>query len=142
MPVDAFIQKEFTYDYAVKGKSQADLWRNSSYFFAESFGDSRTVFRVIDEKDGTMIGRGSAPWTLNAFAPICFTDYHIRFAVKNEKARLQFELIEGVPAGTPCTAYPWPDKGGYNQIVTSFRNTATRLDAALNGGATNKFKDF
>jgi len=143
MPADLNAQKEFTYDFLVKGKSQTELWRNAQYFFAENYGDSRAVFRVNDEKDGTIIGRGSAPWTLNAFAPTCYTDYHIRFAVKNEKARLQLELIEGVPPGSPCSAWPWPTTDGYEQIVSSLKGAAQRLDAALKGDApATKFKNF
>ncbi len=57
-------QKEFTSDFVVPGKSQNDLWKSARDYFAEIYGDSRSVFRVQDEKDGTLIGRGLAPWVI------------------------------------------------------------------------------
>jgi hypothetical protein len=142
---DRNAQKEFTYDFSIPGKSQAELWRNARDFFAGAYGDSRSVFRVMDEKDGTIIGKGIASYEVGlpgAYTQ-CLTEYHIRFASKNEKARLQYELIYGVPALSPCYGRPWPTEDGYFQIVAGFRVSADKMEAALKGGgAIDKLKDF
>jgi len=141
MPADRNMQKEFTYDFQLPGKTQGDLWRIARDHFAESYGDSRSVFRVVDEKDGTFIGRGLAPWPLAG--NVCTTEYHIRFAAKDGKARLQYELIDGVPALSPCTGWPWPSKDGYRQITDAFANNAKTLELVLQGkSAKSKLKDF
>jgi len=138
--VDRDVQREFTYDFRIPGKSQNDLWRNARDYFAETYGDSRSVFRVMDEKDGTLIGRGVATWTLTGLEA-CYINYHIRFASKNEKARLQFELIEG--ALMPCKGWSWPTQDGYAQIINSFNRTAKDLESSLKGdNLNNKLKDF
>lgn len=135
------VQREFTYDYAIQGKTQADLWKNARNYFAESYGDSRAVFRIMDEQDGTIIGKGLATWMLATNT--CYTEYHIRFAAKDDKARLQFELIEGVPPLTQCKGWPWPSESGYENIVTQFNATSKELKNALMGkGSSSKLKDF
>jgi hypothetical protein len=140
-PADKNAQKEFTYDFTVPGKSQSQLWHSARDYFAEAYGDSRSVFRIMDENDGTIIGKGLAPWSLAGNN--CQTEYHIRFAAKEGKSRLQFELIEGVPPLSPCGGYPWPSKDGYDQIVASFKKSAQSLEGALNGaGSSSKLKDF
>lgn len=134
--------REFTYDFSVKGKLQPELWRNARDFFAETYGDSRAVFRVMDEKDGTIIGRGTASWILVNSA-LCYTDYYVRFAAKDEKARLQFEIIEGVPALSTCVGWPLPSVSGYDSMVLSFQNASKGLESALKGNSsTGKLKDF
>jgi hypothetical protein len=144
-PADTDAQKEFTFDFSVPGKSQTDLWHNARDFFAEAYGDSRSVFRVMDEKDATIIGKGIALWNIGlpgAYSK-CQTEYHIRFAAKNDKARLQYEIIYGVPALSSCTGWPWPSKDGYAEIVAGFKNSAGKLETALKGAGTiNKLKDF
>lgn len=140
-PADRNAQKEFTYDFSLPGKSQTVLWRSARDYFAEEYGDSRSVFRVVDEKDGTLIGRGLAPWALAANR--CITEYQIRFAAKDGKARLQYELIEGVPALSQCPGWPWPSGNGYKQITDSFANSAKSLELALQGKSSkSKLKDF
>jgi len=138
---DPNAQKEFTYDFSLPGKSQADLWRSARNYFAEAYGDSRSVFRVLDEKDGTLIGRGATQWALATAH--CATEYHIRFAAKDDKARLQYEIIEGVPAFSQCSGWSWPSQSGYKLIVESFANNAKGLELALQGkGSKSKLKDF
>lgn len=140
-PVDQNAQKEFTYDFSLPGKSQADLWRSARDFFAETYGDSRAVFRVEDEKDGTLIGRGLAPWAL--MSTRCISEYQIRFAAKVGKARLQYELIEGAPALSQCQGWLLPSKSGYKEITDSFAKSAKSLELALQGkGSGSKLKDF
>lgn len=118
------------------------LWRNARDYFAGVYGDSRSVFRVMDENDGTLIGRGLAPWKIPGGSE-CSTEYHIRFAAKDNKARVQFELIEGVPPTSPCSGWPLPSQDGYDSIKRSFAMTAKEVEGALKGGGgKNKFKDF
>jgi Domain of unknown function (DUF4468) with TBP-like fold len=131
------VQKEFTYDFLLPGKSKNVLWQNARDYFAGAYGDSRVVFRVADEKDGTLIGRGLAPWML--IANNCTVEYHIRFAAKDGKARLQYELIEGVLGQGPCPGWPWPSEEGYKEITQSFSETAKNLEHELKG---DNFKDF
>ena len=128
-PVDPNAPKEFTYDFSVPGKSQADLWRSARDYFAGEYGGS--VFRVLDEKDGTRIGRGFAPWTMAASR--CLTEYQIKFASQDGKARLEYQLIAGVPARSQCSGWPRPSKRGYRQIIDSFTNSAKGLELALKG---------
>ena len=141
-PRDA--QREFTYDFVVAGKSKSEIWKSARDFFAETYGDSRAVFRVMDEQDGTIIGRGASGWSLfEASSSTCVTDYHVRFAAKDNKARLQFEIIEGVPPHSPCTGWPWPTQKGYDAITQSFAGTASSLNVVLLGQSPGgKLKDF
>ncbi len=131
------VQREFTYDFLLPGKSQNILWQNARDYFAGVYGDSRVVFRVADEKDGVLIGRGFAPWGL--VGNICTTEYHIRFVAKDGKARLQYELIEGLLGKGSCPGWPWPSEEGYKEITKSFTDSSKSLEYALKG---NSFKDF
>jgi len=139
-PAERDIQREFTFDFSIPGKKKNELWKSARDFFAESFSDSRSVTRVSDENDGTIIGRALAPW--NLAANVCYSEFHIRFAAKDERARLQFELIEAAVPVTGC-GYDWPTRNGYDQIVSLFNSTAVNLKSALSGkGSTDKLKDF
>jgi len=141
MYADKNAQKIFTFDYNIADKSQSVLWKSGRDYFAGIFGDSRAVFKVSDETEGTMIGQGLATWSLAS--NVCKTSYHIRFAAKDSKARLQLEIIEGVPLGSPCSGYPWPSANGYTEIVDSFNKMALELENALKGkAAESDFKNF
>src|SRR5262245_41955457 len=80
-PAPKDVQRDFTFDYSVAGRTQLELWRSARDFFAEQYGDSRAVFRVLDEQEGTAIGQALASWTLAGND--CKTAYHIRFASKD-----------------------------------------------------------
>lgn len=136
---------EFTYDYDVPVTDKVELWKRARDYFAGVYGDSRSVFRVMDQDDGTIIGKGSASWLIGnpPYTVACSTDYHIRFAAKDNKARLQLSIINGVPVASSCTGWPLPTKVGYQEIVASFSSLSNALESALNGGgASNDFKDF
>jgi hypothetical protein len=141
-PVPRDSQKLFTYDFSLPGKSKSELWKTARNFFAEKYGDSRAVFRVMDEQDGTLLGKGVVTWNIvsgSTGAP-CITNYYIRFASKNDKARLQFELIEGSDG---CPYYYLPPQKNYDEIVNNFSAIATELKADLSGKpAPASFKDF
>lgn len=139
---DRDLPREFTYDYQISNSSQVEIWKTARDFFAHSYGDSRSVFRVMDETDGTILGRATASWVV-IDNNTCFTDYHIRFAAKNNKARLQLEIIEGVPAHSPCIGRPWPTVNGYDEITKGFNTLSKSLESALSGNsASKKLKDF
>lgn len=129
--ISANTQKVFTYDFTVKGKSQADLWQNALLFFTEDYVDDSVDLSVMDENEGIIVGYGSAPWKFGVYDQSCLIDYHIRCAVKYERARLQFELIEGVPAGSPCANWPWPSADGYDQVMSYLDRAAKKLGTAL-----------
>jgi hypothetical protein len=134
-------KSEFTFDYQISGGTKNDLWKAARDYFAGAYGDSRSVFRVMDQEDGTIIGKGTASWSL--LASQCLTDYHIRFAAKDGKARLQFEIIRGVPALSQCAGWPWPSQSGYDKIVSNFTATSLGLESSLNGNsASDNLKDF
>lgn len=138
MPAEKDVKKTFTYDYQVESVNQEDLWVRARDYFAETYGDSRSVLRVQDREEATLIGRGAATWYLATNR--CSTEYHVRFQSKDEKARLQLELIEGVPSYSSCSGWPWPSKDGYQTIVTDFDALSAGLEKALN--ETSSFSDF
>jgi len=140
-PAEDNAKSEFTFDYQVPERSKDELWKTARDYFAGAYGDSRSVIRVMDQDDGTIIGKGTASWML--MTNQCLTDYHIRFAAKDGKARLQFEMIRGVPAFSQCKGWPWPTQAGYDAIVAEFQMTSLGLENALKGhGDSAKLKDF
>jgi len=134
-------QQEFTYDYSVPGAGKDALWTRARDYFAGAYGDSKEVMRVMDQSDGVILGKGLAAW--GGFGTECHTAYHIRFAAKDQKARLQLELIYGAPPLSKCTGWHWPTEHGYGQIVAQFNNLATALGSALSGhGVSDRLKNF
>ncbi len=144
MPKEA--QRRFTFDYRVDGVTKSELWRRARDYFAGAFGDSRSVFRVMDEKDGTLIGKGtSSSWlyTIGSVFLLCESAYSIRFAAKDNKARLQMEIIDGAPPTSKCQGLPLPTIEGYEQMKLSFMGASKDLKEALEGkGASSDLKDF
>lgn len=139
--IDKHSQTKFNYDFALKGQNKNEIFKKARDYFATVYGDSRSVFRMVDESDGSMIGRGSAKWNIASMH--CMTDYHIRFAAKDEKARLQLELIYGVPPFCDCVGWPFPPQNGYKEVVQTFESTAQGLEKWLQGTApTSDFKNF
>lgn len=143
MPPNA--QTEFTYEYEIPNTDQVTLWKRARDYFAGAYGDSRSVFRVMDESDGTIIGKGLISWNIGSYGyqiP-CSTEYHIRFATINNKARLQFGIINGVPSASNCKGWPLPTKHAYQEIITTFIEQQKSLEIVLNGGGvTNNLKKF
>tara|TARA_B110000879_G_scaffold66666_1_gene93390 strand:- start:468 stop:974 length:507 start_codon:yes stop_codon:yes gene_type:complete len=144
-PLPADAKTEFTYDYSIPDTEKATLWKRARDHFAGAYGDSRSVFRVMDESEGTIIGKGVSFWAFGnpPYTVPCLTEYHIRFAAKDNKARLQISLINEVPASSRCTGWPLPTKIAYQEIVSSFVDHSNSLETALNGGGdVNDFKNF
>jgi len=140
-------KREFTYDYAVPGKSQEELYRSARNYLATAYRDSRAVTRVDDESQGTIIGKGIAPWNFSppsAMMPAspCSSFYDVIFIAKEGRARLQLTLKEGSPNSPACN-WPLPPKRGYTQIVNQFNDMSAGLEKALNGqGAVDKLRNF
>ncbi len=135
-------ERVFTYDYSIPKSDKNTLWKRARDYFAATYGDSRAVFRIQDESDGILIGKGIHTWIF-ADVLLCSNEYHVRFAAKNEKARLQFELIQDVPALSKCLGYPLPSKVAYQDMVKIFSETSSNLEKALTGEEQpNDFKNF
>jgi hypothetical protein len=123
----------FQYDYKIDGVKKVELWKRARNHIATIFGDSKSVMRVADEKEGVILGRGLVRWTFDALAAVsCLSSYDIRFKAKDEKARMQIELLNRVPALSECKGFPLPHEKGYNQIKLEFRALHLGMKESLN----------
>lgn len=137
-PADA--PAEFTYDYTLEGKSKDQLYDVAVYYFAEKYNNSGSVVRVSDKENGVIYGKGVSTW--NLLGNICSTAHEFRFAAKDGKARLQYELIRGVPSSSAC-GWDWPTESGYQEVVSEFNDFSVGLEKALKTGETKQgFMDF
>jgi len=140
-------KREFTFDYAVPGKSQQELYRSARNYLATAYRDSRAVTRVDDEAQATIIGKGIAPWNLSTDSALiphmpCSSNYDVIFLAKEGRARLQVTLKEGSPDPGVCN-WPLPPKRDYPQIVNQFYALSNGMENALKGqGAVDKLRDF
>lgn len=125
-------ESTFTYEFENLGMSQSEVFRAARNFLATSYGDTNQVLRVIDENDGVIIGRGISPWSFG-LGTICSTNHDIRLVARDDRARLQFEIVHGVPATSRCAGWPWPTDSGYEKIVSDFNAFAAALEAELRG---------
>lgn len=135
--------KTYTYTNLKGDKNQ--LWLKARNYLASTYNNSKSIQRVSDEERGTFIGKGAFKWKLlDQFgSPYCLSDYQIRFIAKDNKARLQLELLEGVPPLSKCTGWPLPSGFGYQQIMTEFNNISIGLEKALRGeGKIESMNDF
>ena len=142
-PVSKSAQTKFNYDYKVPNETKNQLWTSARNYLAHAYGDSRSVFSVSDESDGILIGKGITDWTASSYPYLaCSSQYNIKFAAKDGKARLQLELLEGVVPGSKCQ-WSWPSKSGYKEIVSNFNKLGSGLGDALKGqSTTSDFMDF
>ncbi len=139
VPADKDAKRVFVYDYQVPSAEEDELWVRARDYFATTYGDSRSVIRVQDREEATVIGKGVASWQLIGSSR-CYTDYHLKFMSKAGKARLQLEIIEGVPANSTCSGWSWPTQSGYEEIVSEFESLSSGLEAALE--KKSAFSDF
>lgn len=135
-PKDA--KRVFTYDYQVSSADKDTLWTRARDYFANTYGDSRSVLRVQDKAESSLIGKAAATWYVATNR--CSTEYNLKFLSKDGKARLQLELLEGVPSYSPCSGWPWPSQSGYESIVDGFNGLSLELEEALKAKST--FSDF
>jgi hypothetical protein len=140
-------KREFTFDYAVPGKTQQDLYRSARNYLATAYVDSRAVTRMEDEAEGTIIGKGIAPWNYQIDSPLipfqaCGSNYDIIFIAKEGRARLRLTLKEGAAFPATCNV-PLPTKRDYPQIVSQFHGMSNGLERALNGnGVVDQLRNF
>jgi hypothetical protein len=140
-------KREFTFDFAIPGKSQQELFRSARNYLATAYVDSRAVTRVEDEAQGTIIGKGVAPYNYTIDNPMipsmpCSANYDLIFIAKEGRARLQLKLTESVPQYGQCSL-PLPQKRDYPQIVGQFLTMSGQLESALNGrGVVDKVRNF
>jgi len=137
--VDENYKHEFTYNYAVPGKTQKELWMAANNFMALTYSDSTKVIKVADEQAGILIGTGIIGWKFSSLsAETCNYNYSIKFAAKDGKARLQFDLLN------PVGGCGWdrPSEDGYKQIEFEFNALNENLGVKLNSDSTKIFKDF
>ncbi|MEC5213320.1 hypothetical protein RCH06_001866 [Polaromonas sp. CG_9.5] len=139
-------QREFIYDYPAPGKSQKELFTSARNYLALSYGNSKAVNRVEDEKEGTIIGKAVANWNLSTGSVMipsipCASNYDIIFIAKDGKARLQLTLVDG-KAIASC-GWASPPKQDYPQIVSEFNAIAESMGKALkNDSAVDRLKNF
>ena len=90
--------KKFEYTYQVPGKDKKKIWKLARNHFASSYGDVRSVISVMDEEEGTMIGKGNVSWCFDPpiCSVICWNDYRIRFDAEDGKAKLKINLVKGL----------------------------------------------
>ena len=136
--------KPFTYDFKMPNIGKNELYVRARDYIATVYGDSRSVIRVQDQENGTIIGKGVVDWRFKAGSLIqCSSNYNIRFMAKDYKARLQLELIKGAAAFSRCKGWKLPTVTGYNKIKVSFDSIAQGVEKAIKGeGSIQKFKDF
>ena len=140
-PMDESAPTTFTYDYKKLDASKSELFNRARNFLATNYGDTNEVLRVVDESEGIIIGRGSSPW--NIMTNRCNTTHNVKFAAKENRARLQFELVSGAPAYSDCQGWAMPTEQGYKKIKADFDNFSERLEQALKGqGVDSSFSDF
>ncbi|WP_039462414.1 DUF4468 domain-containing protein [Vibrio navarrensis] len=124
-----------TYTFLDLKSDKSELWKKARNHIATVYGDSKEVMRVEDESEGSLIGKGLVQWKMldSAISPYCYSSYDIRFLAKDGRARLQLELLPGVPAGTECGAWTLPSKYGYEQILAKFETMAKKFETSLRG---------
>lgn len=128
-PASKDLQRVFEFDYQVESVDREELWVRARDYFAESFGDSRSVLRVQDREESTLIGRVAVSW--NLVGNLCANEYQLRFESRDEEARLRLEILDGVPAYSRCPAWPWPTQQGYDTMVSNIHALASGLKKAL-----------
>ncbi|RUO58520.1 hypothetical protein CWE25_02435 [Idiomarina fontislapidosi] len=132
---------KFTYDYKDLNATKDEIFSRARNFLATNYGDTNEVLRVVDAKEGIIIGRGSSPWYIMTNS--CSTEHNVKFAAKDNKARLQFELIQGAPAYSGCQGWAMPTEQGYQTIKSDFNAFSERLEQALKGeGKNSDFNNF
>jgi hypothetical protein len=130
MEVSPLTQRVFTYDFQLQGKSKRELFNLGRNHIATTYGDSEKVIRVSDKEEGLILGKALSMWPVLFIE--CPVEYHIRFAAKEHRARVQYELINKRPAISKCTGWPWLTAAGYEKITNDFKKYAEDFESSLN----------
>ena len=135
-----------TYNYTELNADKNTIFIRARDHFATIYGDSRSVIRVQEQKEGIILGKGAIDWILDISGIgnlQCTAEYNVRFLAKDNKARLQLELINGAPSYSKCSGWPLPTETAYKKIQTEFDAISIQLEKALKGlGSVESFKDF
>ena len=134
-----------TYTYLDLDTDKAELWSRARNYIATIYGDSKSVLRVEDKEEGLLVGKGLTSWKMHPdrFSVYCHSEYQIRFLAKDNKARLQLELLEGTPSVSRCVAWTLPSGYGHEQIKAEFLGISKGLEQALRGaGEIDAMDDF
>lgn len=134
-----------TYTYTNLDGNKVQLWKKARNYIATVYGDSKSVLRVEDEVEGTLIGKGLVRWQMinSVLSPYCYSEYDIRFVAKDSWARLQLELLSGAPAVSECTGWVLPSRFGYEQILAKFDVISQNMESTLKGdGKLEAMTDF
>jgi hypothetical protein len=134
-----------TYTYVDLGESKDELWLRARNYLASTYVNSQTINRVSDKDEGVWIGKALTKWKMldMSFSPYCLSDYQIRFVAKDNKARLQLELLDTTPPLSECQGWSLPSGYGYKQIMEEFDDISLGLESALRGKSSlEDMKDF
>ena len=131
-------QLTFTYDYVVENADAEKLFTRANEYFSLSFNDFKEVNRTSSLTTRTIIGKALIPWSFSVLE--CYTQYDIKFATKDSKARLQLTLKKTPAIVSNCGAYDLPSNEGYEKILTDFTYLSSGLEDALS--ADSSWKDF
>jgi len=145
MPIDESVPRVFRYEYQIPETSKPVLWSRARNYFLDSFEDDEGLeFKVSDKENGTLIGRASVYWKpspLNEYS--CYSTFKVRFFAKENKALVQFELLDDTTSGYDCSGWSVPSNSGYQTIKTKFETTHMGLEKSLRGeGSTMPPKGF
>jgi len=143
-PISKSKVKAQTFTYTELSDNKIELWKKARNYIATVYGDSKAVLRVEDEREGSLIGKGLIRWKIfdSVLSPYCYSKYDIRFIAKDHKARLQLELLQGVPATSTCN-WALPSNYGYEQVLNQFSSMSEAIESALRGdGKLESMQDF
>lgn len=141
-PINSSVERTFTYDYKVAGKSKSDLYSSAYNFIAMSYNDSNSVLKVSDKEEGLIIGKGMSIWS--ELGTNRRTPHDFKFLAKEGRARLQITIpgtAQAVYGPTPL--WPLPTPGGYRKMVNQFNSFSKSLEGELQGESeSSDFSDF
>lgn len=130
--------KEYIYENLTMSKEQ--VFKKARDFFAEAFGDSNSVVRVSDLKEGKYIGKGIVSWTLSdgITSVQCASNYTLKFLARDNRAKLVLTLNKGVVSGRTCR-WDKPTVSGYNDVLVQFNKISANLESYLRSNQDDDF---
>jgi hypothetical protein len=135
-----------TYTYTELNGNKSELWKKARNYIATVYGDSKSVFRVEDEVDGVLLGKGVINWSMGGGTAslgvkhYCSSEYDIRFVAKDNKAQLQLKISKTI---LECKNWITPSRYGYAEILREFERMSKELEASLRGnGQLESMHDF
>jgi hypothetical protein len=130
-----------TYTYTELKGNKIELWKKARNYIATVYGDSKTVFRVEDEADGVLLGKGVIDWSMGdgslslGVKNYCSSEYDIRLVAKDNKAQLQLKISRTI---LKCKNWVTPSRYGYGEILKEFARISEGMEASLRGEDQHK----